>query len=72
MVPLTHRGAYLLDAQGNLVYHGGVDDNARDEKAVRQPWLRQAVEALADGKPVPLAETKALGCGIKYREKSSS
>ena len=64
--------AYLLDAQGNLVYHGGVDDNARDEKAVKQPWLRQAVEALVDGKPVPLAETKALGCGIKYREKSSS
>ena len=64
--------AYLLDAQGNLVYHGGVDDNARDEKAVQQPWLREAVEALAGGKPVPLAETKALGCSIKLRDKGSS
>ena len=64
--------AYLLDAQGKLVYHGGVDDNARDEKAVKQPWLRQAVEALEGGKPVPLAETKALGCSIKLREKGSS
>jgi thiol-disulfide isomerase/thioredoxin len=64
--------AYLLDAQGNLIYHGGVDDNARDEKAVKQAWLRDAVDALVTGKPVPLAETKALGCGIKYREKSSS
>ncbi len=64
--------AYLLDAQGNLVYHGGVDDNARDEKAVKQPWLRDAVDALVSGKPVPLAETKALGCSIKLREKGSS
>lgn len=64
--------AYLLDAQGNLVYHGGVDDNARDEKAVKQPWLRQAVDALVGGKPVPMAETKALGCSIKFREKGSS
>ncbi len=63
--------AYLLDAQGNLIYHGGVDDNARDEKAVKQPWLRDAVDALVGGKAVPLAETKALGCGIKLREKSS-
>lgn len=64
--------AYLFDAQGNLVYHGGVDDNARDEKAVKQPWLRQAVDALVGGKPVALAETKALGCSIKFREKGSS
>jgi hypothetical protein len=61
--------AYLFDAEGKLVYHGGVDDNARDEKAVKQPWLRQAVEAVAGGKPVPSPETKALGCSIKLREK---
>jgi len=62
--------AYVFDARGRLVYHGGVDDNASDEKAVKQPWLRQAVEAVAAGKAVPLAETKALGCSIKFREKS--
>jgi thiol-disulfide isomerase/thioredoxin len=61
--------AYLFDAEGKLVYHGGVDDNARDEKAVKQPWLRQAVDAVAGGKPVPSPETKALGCSIKLREK---
>jgi hypothetical protein len=49
-----------------------VVDNARDEKAVTQPWLRQAVEALESGKPVPEAETKALGCSIKFRAKGSS
>jgi peroxiredoxin len=63
--------AYLFDAQGRLVYHGGVDDNAADEKAVKQPWLRQAVDAVAAGRSVPWAETKAFGCSIKFREKSS-
>jgi peroxiredoxin len=64
--------AYLLDPQGNLLYHGGVDDNARDEKAVKQAWLHDAVDAVVSGKPIPLAETKALGCSIKFREKGSS
>ena len=64
--------AYLLDAQGNLVYHGGVDDNAREEKAVKAAWLRDAVDAVVTGKPIPLAETKALGCSIKLRDKGSS
>jgi len=64
--------AYLFDAQGRLVYHGTVDDNARDERAVKQPWLKQAVEAVAGGRTVPTAETKALGCSIKLREKTES
>ncbi len=64
--------AFLFDSQGKLVYHGAVDDNARDEKAVQQPWLRQAVQALAGGKAQPVAETKAFGCGIKLRQKASS
>ena len=63
---------YLFDAKGRLVYHGAVDDNAKEEGAVQHRWLREAVEALASGKPQPVAETKALGCGIRPREKTSS
>jgi peroxiredoxin len=64
--------AFLFDAEGKLVYHGTVDDNARNERAVKQPWLKQAVEAVAAGRAVPTAETKALGCGIKLRDKTAS
>ena len=60
--------AFLFDAQGKLVYHGAVDDNAQDIKAVRSRWLADAVTAVATGKPVAVGETKALGCGIKFRE----
>lgn len=60
--------AYLFDAQGKLVYHGTIDDNAADGSAVKQPYLKRAVDALVSGKAVAVAETKAIGCGIKFRK----
>jgi len=62
--------AFLFDAKGLLVYHGTIDDNAREPKAVKQRWLRQAVDAVAAGRTVATAETKAMGCSIKFRAKS--
>ncbi|HTO89501.1 MAG TPA: thioredoxin family protein [Candidatus Sulfotelmatobacter sp.] len=64
--------AFLFDASGKLVYHGTVDDNARDQSAVTQHWLQDAVDAVIAGKDVTTAETKAFGCGIKFREKKTS
>jgi peroxiredoxin len=60
--------AFLFDAKGKLVYHGAIDDNAKEPKAVKEAYLRKAVDAVVAGKPVPMAETKAMGCGIKYRK----
>ena len=62
--------AFLFDAKGMLVYHGTVDDNMRDAKAVKAPWLRQAVDAVAAGRTVATSQTKAMGCSIKFRAKS--
>ncbi len=59
--------AYLFDAQGKLVYHGAIDDNARQPGRVKARYLADAVNAVAAGKPVPLAETKALGCTLVLR-----
>ena len=59
--------AFVFDAEGKLVYHGTVDDNAKDAAAVKSTWLRDAVNAVSEGKPVTEAETKALGCTIKFR-----
>jgi hypothetical protein len=63
---------FLFDAAGKLVYHGAVDDNAREEKSVQSPWLTQAVDAVVGGRAVPTAETKAFGCSIKLRDKTES
>jgi peroxiredoxin len=64
--------AFLFDASGKLVYHGTVDDNAQNEKAVAKPWLEQAMAAVAGGQAVPTSETKAFGCSIKFRAKSGT
>ena len=62
--------AFLFDASGKLVYHGTIDDNAKEPKNVKARYLADAVKAVAAGKAVAMAETKALGCGIKYRSKA--
>ncbi len=59
---------YLLQktAKGNIVkYIGAIDDNHEDEKAVKEKYVENAVNALLSGKEVPVKETKAIGCSIK-------
>jgi len=63
--------AFVFDASGKLVYHGGIDDNAKEPNKVTQRWLRDALSAVSAGKPVAMAETKAFGCGIKFRKEAS-
>ena len=64
--------AFLFDHGGKLVYHGGIDDNAKEPDKVKARWLRDALQATVRGKPVAVQETKSLGCGIKMRARSSS
>jgi peroxiredoxin len=59
--------AFLFDRAGKLVYHGTIDDNAREPDHVKARYLSDAVEAVLAGRRVPLAETKSLGCSIKFR-----
>lgn len=58
---------FLFDAKDELVYHGAIDDNAEKPEAVKKPYLRDALAAVAAGQKVPQAETKAIGCSIKFR-----
>jgi hypothetical protein len=64
--------AFLFDKAGRLVYHGSIDDNAHEPDKVKARYLEQALDAVAGGRKVAVKETKALGCSIKYREKTSS
>lgn len=58
---------FLFDAKGKLAYHGAVDDNAQHPEEVKARHLADAVTAVSTGKRVKNANTKALGCGIKFR-----
>ena len=56
---------YLFDGDMNLVYRGSIDDNVSDAAAVSERYVHDAITAVANGKPVGVAETKAIGCSIK-------
>ena len=56
---------YLFDGDMNLVYRGSIDDNVSDAEAVSARYVQDAITAVANGKPVGVAETKAIGCSIK-------
>ena len=56
---------FVVDREGVVRYHGRIDENAQDAGAVKSPDLKNALDALLAGRPVPAAETKAFGCSIK-------
>ncbi|MCX6620676.1 MAG: redoxin domain-containing protein [Acidobacteria bacterium] len=60
---------YLLNAAGTLVYHGHIDDSQQPER-VRVNTLRNSLEAVTAGRPLPVSETRAFGCAIKRVKKS--
>lgn len=58
---------FLFDKNGVLRYHGAIDDNYDNPNAVRQHYLRDAIEAvLADQEPAT-ATTSPVGCTIKWK-----
>jgi len=62
---------YLLEKKGGdliVQYTGAIDDNSQDASKVTNPYLSNAVDALLAGYLPEPAFTKAVGCGIKYRD----
>jgi peroxiredoxin len=58
---------YLFDSQGQLFYHGRIDDNWQDEGAVARHELREAMIALVAGEKPPAEQRPSMGCSIKWR-----
>ncbi len=62
----TTPDVFVLDAGGVLRYRGAPDADY-DDPSLNAAWLRDALDAvLAGRKPAP-AETKPVGCSIKWR-----
>ena len=58
---------FLFDKNFQLVYKGAIDDNYKEASAVKNHYLKDAIEHLAAGKPIAMSETKPVGCGIKRK-----
>lgn len=51
----------------DVKYIGAIDDNTEDASQVKNHYVEDAVNALLQGKQVPVTETKAIGCTIKWK-----
>ena len=60
---------FVIDKDGALRYTGGIDSIATTEEADiarAEPYLKDAMLAVADGQSVAHPVTKPYGCSIKY------
>lgn len=57
---------FVIDKERNIRYAGAMDDSANDAKSVSKHYLKDAVNALLEGKEIATVKTTAVGCGIGY------
>lgn len=58
---------FLFSNKG-LIYKGAIDDNVKDPSAVKEFYLKDALEALVKNQVPKKQETKSIGCTIKRLE----
>ena len=59
---------FLFDGQRKLVYRGQLDDSRPGNgKPVTGLDLRRALDAVLEGKPVPVVQKPSAGCNIKWK-----
>mgnify|MGYP002065186429 CR=1 FL=1 len=59
---------FLLERSGGkyiVRYIGTIDDNYGDPDAVKTRYVENAVDALLEGRDIPMEITRAIGCSIK-------
>lgn len=56
---------FIVDAEGNLAYHGAYDNRKSPEQDGDVNYVADALDAMIADEPIELAQTKAWGCGIK-------
>jgi peroxiredoxin len=61
---------FVLQKTGNafkVAYIGTIDNNSRDASSVTKKYVEEAVDALLAGQSITNPSTKAIGCGIKWK-----
>jgi peroxiredoxin len=57
---------FVFDRERKLRYSGKLDDNWKEPAEAKEFYLRDAVDAVLDGRPVTVPETHSIGCTIKW------
>jgi peroxiredoxin len=62
----TTPDVFVVAADGAIAYRGAPDADHGDA-SLRAEWLRAALDDVLAGRPVDRAETKPVGCSVKWR-----
>jgi peroxiredoxin len=68
--PTNTPHVFVLKKEGNdvkVAYIGAIDDNTSDADDVTKKYVEAAVDELLAGKSVSNSKTKAVGCGVKWK-----
>ncbi len=57
---------FMFDEKRELRYTGAIDDNWKEPDKVEKQHLRDAIEALLEGREIENSSTYAIGCTIKW------
>ncbi|HET7050050.1 MAG TPA: thioredoxin family protein [Solirubrobacteraceae bacterium] len=57
---------FVVDSEGRLAYRGAPDSDY-DDPGQEAQWLRDALDAVLGGEQPARAETKPVGCSIKWK-----
>jgi peroxiredoxin len=62
---------FVLKNENNafkVAYVGAIDNNARDGSSATRKYVEEAVDALITNQPVQTTKTRAIGCGIRWKD----
>ncbi|MFX0116192.1 MAG: thioredoxin family protein [Candidatus Hodarchaeota archaeon] len=57
---------FVFNENRELAYIGAIDDNWKEPDQVKKQYLRDALDALLEGREIVEKETYAIGCTIKW------
>ena len=58
---------FVFDEKRVLRYRGRIDDNVYEPSQVRQHYLRDALNAILEGRKAPTEDTEPVGCTVKWK-----
>jgi len=67
--PVATPHVFIFDSKRILQYTGRIDDVENPAGTPKNNDTRNAIDALLQGKPMPVAVTKTFGCSIKWDDK---
>ena len=69
--PVSTPHVFIFDKERKLQYTGAIDNN-EDPNQVKKNLVRDAINALLEGREVAIKKVKTFGCSIKWADKRKS